>query len=326
LTACGDPATASSSTAFFTGRTVRIVVGFGAGGGYDVQARVLANYLGRHLPGGPTVVAESMPGAGGLIAANYLARQASRDGLTIGYIGLQAVLSQLIGSPGVQYDARRFIAIGALTSEDVDVCIMTRASGVHLGNWRTRAAPPRIGSTIRGSANHVRSTLMSAALDLPIRLVMGYKGTAEIRLAMESGEVDGTCLGLNTYRTTFEPTHQYAVTFRLGEDPDLRAQGVPAAVAADARGQALLDLTETLRQLDRFFVAPPDTPADRVEAIRSALAATLRDPEFLTAATQARLSIRPASAAEITDKMLAVLTLPADRRALVSQLLAEETR
>ena len=322
--ACGTAGSTRADEAF-QGQTLRIIVGFVAGGGYDLHARILARHLGRHLPGQPVVVVENTPGAGGLIAANYLARQARPDGLTVGYLGLSTVLPQLLEQPGVQYDARRFRVIGSPTVEDFDVCVAPRASGFDLNSWRGRAVPPRMGITTYGSANHARAMLLSAALDLPVRTVVGYKGMSDIRLAMESGEVETTCIGLDAFRATFEPSGDYTIVLQSGDAQSPRMRGVPSAarVVRTSHGEALLTLLSQLRTLDRFYAAPPDTPPDRVALLRIAFEQTLHDEAYLQQTAQARLETRPVNPEEVESRVRSVLNLPGDARREVAALLAQ---
>jgi tripartite-type tricarboxylate transporter receptor subunit TctC len=315
--------------AAFRGETIRLVVGFAPGGGYDLHARVTADHLGRHLPGSPAVVVENMTGAGGLIAANYLARQARPDGLTIGFFGLGLVLPQLLGRPGVQFDAREYAFIGAPTFEDIDVCLSTRDSGVDLAAWRKESVRRRIGVTTSGSASHARSALTAAALGLPARMVIGYDGTTSMRLALDGGEVDVLCVGLLAYRTMFEPSGTYRAVVQVGgEDPLLKQQGVPSAEAIvhEERGRFLLGMLSALRTLDRFYLAPPGTPEGLVTVLRAAFEETMRDKEFLLAAHRAGLEIRPLNFQEIAARIGNVVSLPQSARHEVAALLAAEPR
>lgn len=324
--ACSAPAPSTGVEDAFRGKTIRILVGFAAGGGYDLHARVTAGFLRRHIPGSSAVVVETMTGAGGLIAANYVARQARPDGLTIGFFGLGLVLPQLLERPGVQYDARQYAVIGAPTFEDVDVCVTLRGSGISLASWQSGAVPMRVAIAGSGSASHARTALTAAALNLPVRLVIGYDGMTAMRLALDSGEVDALCAGLLTYRTTFEPLGLYSALVQVGEDASLLQQGVPSAASQvhDARGQSLLDILSVLRTLDRFYLAPPGTPEDLVAVLRTAFEATMRDEQFLTTARQAGLEIRPLSGAEIAGRIRTVLNLPDDTRRDVAALLTPE--
>jgi tripartite-type tricarboxylate transporter receptor subunit TctC len=320
--ACSRPAADRKAADAFRGRTVRIIVGLSPGGGYDLYARVMAAHFRRHLPGEPTVVVENMPGAGGLIAANYLAHQARPDGLTIGLVGVQAVVAQFLRDPGAEFDAREFRAIGA-PADDMAVCVMSRASGVDLAAWREGRVRPRLGVTNYGATGHVNAMLLSAALHLPIRPVVGYLGTSDIRMAIESGELDGTCPFLNAYLATFEPKANYVVILQAGVARDLELEGVPSAsrLVRDDRGRELLDVLALMGPLARYYVVPSETPSDRTDLLRSAFEETMRDREFLQAAAAARLAIRPVSGSEVEKRVTALLSLPPEVRARITAIL-----
>ena len=179
------------------GRSVRILVGLSAGGGNDLYARVMAPHLSRHLPGQPSVIVENMPGAGGLIAANYLAHQARRDGTTIGMFALQSVLAQLLEDPGAQFDVRTFPVLGSPGQDDA-MCVVSRASGIDLAAWRDGHVHPRLGIANYGSVTHADAALLTAALHLPWQPSSGTKGTADVRVAIE--KADGACVGRSAYR------------------------------------------------------------------------------------------------------------------------------
>ena len=200
--ACSKRPGATGTDAHFQGQILRIVVGRSPGGTYDLYARAMAQYFGRHLPGHPTVVVENMPGAGGLLALKYLARQARPDGLTIGQVGLPGTMAQVTDDPETQADAARFHALGS-PADDVPVCVFSRASRIDLAAWRTGHVRPRLGVTSYGTPSQINTALMSAALQLPAQIVVGYKGTAEIRQAIASRELDGTCVGIDAYLRVF---------------------------------------------------------------------------------------------------------------------------
>ena len=181
---------------FYNNKTIRIVVGFSPGGGMDIYARAIGRHLGKNIPGKPTVIVENMPGAGSLIAANYLYKQAKPDGLTIGsWIG-GLVLQQVIGGQkGIEFDSRKFEWIG-VPAGDSSSCAVTKAGGVaNIDQWFAAKTPVKIGAMAPGSVTSDIPKILKAALNLPIQIVEGYKGTAEIRVAADSGEVDGGCWG-----------------------------------------------------------------------------------------------------------------------------------
>jgi len=189
---------------FYKGKTIRIVVGFSAGGGFDTYARTIARHLGKHIPGDPSVIVENMTGAGSLIAANHIFRVAKPDGLTIGHFIGGLFLGQVLGQPGIEFDARKFEYIGAPISDHV-VCALTKASGItSIDRWMASKTPLKMGGIAPGTSTPDNATrILKAALGLPIQVVSGYKGTAEVRLAAEGGEVAGGCWGWDSVSVTW---------------------------------------------------------------------------------------------------------------------------
>src|SRR6266850_506518 len=198
---------------FYKGKTIRLIVATTPGGGFDAYSRMLARHIGKHLPGNPTFVVENMPGASFLIGTNYLYRQAKPDGLTLGnWIGT-LVLHQLTGREGIEFDARKFEYVGAPVKNH-DTCVMTRASGIDSAQkWLSSPTPVKMGATPPGSTPYDNAMVLKEALGLPMQIVSGYKGTAEIRLAIDAGEEVGRKLiqvalhdvGAITYLYSFPP-------------------------------------------------------------------------------------------------------------------------
>src|SRR5215468_7835380 len=176
-------ATVSAQESFYRGKTLRIIVGAPPGGGYDTYTRALARYLGRHIPGAPTVVVDNMAGAGTLVAANHTYRVARPDGLTMVNFSGTFILGQILGLPGIEFDARKFEWIG-IPAKDHVVCAFTRASGItSVEAWMAAKTPVKVGATGRGSAPEDSVRILQTAVGLPTKIVSGYKGTADVRLA-----------------------------------------------------------------------------------------------------------------------------------------------
>lgn len=308
----------------FRGRTVRVIVSYGAGGGYDISARVLAEFLGRHLPGSPAIVVDNMPGAGGRLAASYLARQSVPDGLTIGLLGAAAVIPQVLDEVGVQYDIRRFNVVGAMASETDYVCVTRRDGGIDLEQWRTRQRGALIGTPGFAAAGHVQAALLASALNLPTRFVTGYRGTAEVRLALDGGEVDLLCMQLSSYRATVEPTGRYTLVLQSGEHPQLLEQGVPSAtrLVHDSRGRELLEVREAFVIADRFYVAPPDTAPSVIQHLRRGFAETMADQAYLAAMRAANIDAATVPPGEFDSRLLRLLNLPREQRQAVKDLVS----
>jgi tripartite-type tricarboxylate transporter receptor subunit TctC len=217
---------------FFEGKTMRIIVGFAAGGGYDTYARAIGRHLGKHIPGNPTVLVDNMTGAGSLISANHLYKVAKPDGLTLGHFSGGLFMGQVLGQPGVEFDARKFEFIGAALGEDV-VCGLTKASGItSVERWMASKTPVKLGGIAPGIPPDNTARILKAALGLPIQVVSGYKGTAEVRLAAEGGELAGGCWAWDSMRVNWrravEAGDAVVVTARAGAAAVAGPRGRPS--------------------------------------------------------------------------------------------------
>src|SRR5437870_3190551 len=279
---------AETQESFYRGKTVRIVVGFTAGGGFDVYSRAIARHMTRHIPGHPTIIVENMPGAGSLISANYLYKIAKPDGLTIGHFIGGLLLGQVLGQKGVEFDARKFEYIGAPVYEHPG-CATTTASGItSLEKCMTSPTPAKMGGMAPGTANP--DNIMRAAratIGLPTQIVTGYKGTAEIRLAAESGELAGACWGWGSLRATWRKgldAREVQVVLQITPKPHPDLPNVPLAITYAKTDEARRIIEVAVHNdstLVRTYTLPPATPTDRVPILRKACQETLRDPAFL---------------------------------------------
>lgn len=301
--ACAGPASAQPK--FFEGKTIRIIVGFSAGGGYDTYSRAIARHMSRHIPGNPAVIVDNMTGAASLIAANHVFKVAKPDGLTIVNFHGNQVIGQLLGREGIEFDVRKFQWIG-VPMRDSAACALTKASGVtSLDKWAAAKTPVKLGGIGPGDTTHDVARVLQATLGLPIQLVRGYKGTADVRLAAEAGEVAGGCWQWESIKVTWRKAleaGEIAIVLQVTPKPLADLPNVPVASS--------LARTEEARQLisagiivptaiSRLYALPPATPADRVQTLRAAFLATLRDPEFLADAKRARLEIDPIGGEEL---------------------------
>ena len=297
--------TAGAQEPSFEGKTIRIVVGFSAGGGFDVYARTIARHMGNYLPGKPTIIVENMPGAGSLIAANHTYNQAKPDGLTIGHFIGGVVVGQLLGNPGAQFDSQKFEWLGAPAKLDA-VCALTKATGVvDLRAWMNVKTPVKLGATGPGSETYDVPRVLQTALGLPMQIVSGYKGTADIRLAAETGEVGGLCWGWEVMKS------QWSKALESG-DARVVIQAVPKAEADLPKVPLAMDLakTEEAKQLIQIgihdqsailrpFALPPGTPKGTVKVMQQAFQQTMKDAQFLAEMKQAKLGLDPVDVAEI---------------------------
>lgn len=312
----------------FEGKTIRIVVGFSAGGGFDAYARAIARHIGRHLPGKPSVIVDNMPGAGSLVAANHIYNQAKPDGLTIGHFIGGLIMGQLFGNPGTQFDAQKFEWIGAPAKLEA-VCALTKASGIaDLRQWAAAKSPVKLGATGPGSETYDVPKVLQASLNLPMQVVSGYKGTADIRVAAESGELAGICWGWEAMKGQWSNA-------LANDNAKVVVQALPTAHSDLPRVPLAIEVakTEQAKQLIqvgihdqsailRPYAFPPKTPKNIVESMRRAFQETMKDPQFLAEMKQAKLSVDPVKAEEIQGIVAGLFRLDSVLMAKLKDILA----
>ncbi|OGP26298.1 MAG: hypothetical protein A2038_07325 [Deltaproteobacteria bacterium GWA2_57_13] len=299
-------ATASAQESFFTGKTARIIVGFSAGGGFDLFSRTIARHMRRFIPGNPTIIVENMTGAGALIAANHIYKVAKPDGLTIGNIHGGLFFQQLLGSSGIEFDALKFEYVGVPVNEK-SVCVMTKASGItSIEKWIASKVPVKLGSTGPGSLTYSAPKILNETLGLPIQLVTGYKGVADIRLAAESGELAGVCGwswdSVKAVWTKAIESGDAVVVLQTVPQPHPDLPKVPLAInfakTEEAR-QLIQSGIHDVSDVTYSYVLPPGTAKERVRILRRAFMDTMNDPEFLADAKKSRFGIDPLTGEEM---------------------------
>ena len=283
---------------FYKGKTIRLIVATTPGGGFDAYSRAIARHMGKYIPGNPTIIVENMPGAGMLIGANYLYKQAKPDGLTVGnWIGT-LVLGQITSRKGVEFDARKFEYVGAPVRNH-DLCLMTKASGITSAEkWMASKTPVKMGATPPGSTPFDVAAILKEATGLPAQLVSGYKGTADIRVAVDSGEVAGLC-GLSwasarvTWRKQLE-TGDVVVVLQSAPKahPDLPNVPLSINLAKTEMGRKLIQAgIHDTSVITYLYSLPPGTPKERVQILRRAFEGTMKDSDFLAETTKANMEI-----------------------------------
>jgi tripartite-type tricarboxylate transporter receptor subunit TctC len=309
------PGELAAATAFYSRKTVSIVVGSGAGGGFDTTARLVARHIGRHIPGTPTVIVVNMPGGGGLVAANHLFNAAPKDGTVIGLFHEAQVMNQLTGGEGVQFDLLKFNWLGS-SYDDPNVCIVrSDASVTALRDLVSRAEPIAIGGTGPGSNSHDAPRVLAAATGASLRTVAGYTTTNDVRLGIERGEVQGMCLGWESVRSTAAQwlEDEYAQVFvQNGTTRHRDLPDVPLALefARDEQSRLLLRLLDAPSSISKPFALPPDVDERRVRVMRHALSVTYRDHAFLTEAAAMHLDFQPRTSQAIHEVLSEVLATP----------------
>jgi tripartite-type tricarboxylate transporter receptor subunit TctC len=304
---------AAEPEGFYKGKTVITYIGFAPGGSYDYFGRLVARHLGKHLPGNPTVIAESMPGAGSFTAANYLYARAPRDGSALGIVSQTVAIEEALGTSGVQYKTSRFNWIGRATS--VNEVSLT----FHSSNTRTIrdaiANETTMASTGAGSPSETYLKLLNAVAATRFKLVGPYPASNDAMLAMERGEVDGAFTSYNTLKVSRQDwlrDKKINILVQYGErSADL--PDVPFAVdlAKTEADRQLMAFYVSSEQIGRAFLAPPETPADRIAALRKAYDETMQDPQLLAEIDQSHSEFNPLSGEKLQRLVAATADVPA---------------
>jgi tripartite-type tricarboxylate transporter receptor subunit TctC len=306
---------ALSQEPFYKDKTIRIIVATAAGGGYDLYTRTMARHMRKYIPGEPTIVVENMPGAGHLIGANYVYKVAKPDGLTIGHFIGSLFLQQLLGKPGVEFDALKFNFIGVPAQDNYMIGLSKTTGITSMEQWLASKRIVKIGGIGAGSATDDIPKVLAATIGLPLQVVAGYKGTSEVRLAFNSGEIEGICNAWESFKSTWrKELEANEVTLILQAIP-MRHREVPNVPLAidyaktDEAKRMIRSVIHTIAPTVRPYVLPPGTPKDRVETLRRAFMSTMKDQEFLADAAKAKLDINPLDGATLETNVKEVFTL-----------------
>jgi len=312
---------------FYEGKTIRFIVGFSAGGGYDAYTRTIARHMGKHVPGNPVFVVDNMPGAGSLISANYSYKVAKPDGLTIGHFIGGLFLQQLLGKPGVEFDSLKFEYIG-VPAQDNFILGVAKSTGITAPEkWITSKQVVKFGGVATGSGTDDFPNLLKATISLPIQMVSGYKGTADIRLAFNSGEIAGLSNSWESTKSTWKKeleTGDFVPVLQVTNKPHPELPKLPLAVNL-ARTDDAKKLIQTVARVHGPsvlpYVVPPGTPKDRVQILRKAFMDTMKDPEFLAEAKKASLDINPDDGAELEQNVKDIFKLDQSLIAKLKEIL-----
>jgi hypothetical protein len=295
-----------SVAAFYRGRTVQAVVGYTPGSTFEFYLRMFVRHLGRHVPGNPNIVVQHMPGAGSLKATAYLAAIAPRDGSVIGIINPVTTIEPMIDPANTKFDARMFRWLGSLNSE-VSTC------GFWAKDLRTLADLKRrevvVGSTGPASGSTVDAKILGPLAGINFKVVTSYPGLTEVRLAAERGEVDGHCglqvSAIKTIAWDDFKAGRFAVPIQMGlqKHPELPDVTNAYDLATSEDDRALFRLIFGPWAYGRPMLAPPETPGERVAALRAAFKAAVADPAFLAEAGRINMEVQP-TAPEMIDKLV----------------------
>src|SRR5262245_1234982 len=302
---------------FYKGKTVSLIAGFPPGGGYDTYVRVLARHYGRFIPGQPITVASNLPGAGSLNAANQIYNKTAPDGLALAMFASSAAMEPLLGNKAAQFDNTKFSWIGSM-SNDVAYCAVWRGPGVAATFDEMLSKETIFGGGAPAAITYQHPMVLKNVLHASIRVIQGYAGTRDINLAMQRGEVHGTC-GLfgSSIKSSFADdvkAGRLKVVIQMGNKQSDEFGAVPSVFdyARTDDERAVLDVHFRQLLLGRPVAGPPGIPADRLKALREALTATMKDAEFLSEANKAGLDIDPASVEEVDALLKRFAAFPPD--------------
>jgi tripartite-type tricarboxylate transporter receptor subunit TctC len=302
-------ARADAVSDFYRGKTITIIVGYTAGGGYDIYARALARHMGKHLPGNPSFIVQNITGAGSLNAANHIYNVSAKDGTVFGTFARGLAIEPLIGTAKVQFDATRFTWLGSGTNE-ISLCATWHTSPI-----KTWADALKTGFTVggegAGSDPDTYAALIRNIFGVKLRLVTGYHGTSDIILAIERGEIDGRCgwswSSIKSTRAAWITEKKLNYIAHNSEQKAAELAHVPSiADFANNRQKQVIRLVSSRQVMGRPFAAPPGVPEQRKQALRKAFDDTLKDPAFLEEAGKLKLEVNPVTGSEV-DKLIAEL-------------------
>jgi tripartite-type tricarboxylate transporter receptor subunit TctC len=300
---------------FYRGKRITVMIGYATGGGFDLYARLLARHMGSHIPGQPTLVPQNFVGAGSLNAANTLYNVAARDGTVFGTFARGMAMEGLIGSDKVQFDATKFTWLGSATNE-LSVCATWHASPTK--TWADLLSKPTtVSGTGAGADPDTFAALVKNVFGAKLKLISGYRGTGEMNLAIERGEVDGRCgWSWGVIKSTqpgwvAEKKLNVIVQLSLHKSPEL--PGVPLIMDfANDRQKQILKMVLSRQVMGRPFAAPPGLPDDRTQALRKAFDETLKDPVFLEDANRQGLDTDPVGGVEVEKLVNELYRTPKD--------------
>lgn len=302
---------------FYRGKTITIVVGGSAGGGYDILARTLAPFFGRHIPGNPDVVVQNMPGAGGIVSMNYIANAAAQDGTIIASPNNNTPFEPLFGTPEAKYDPTKLNWIGSPSPETALLAIWRATPVDTIEQARTHEL--RVGASGANSTPAFYAKLLNETLGLKLKLIVGFPGQNDALLAMERGEIDGYpsafYSSLMSTRPDWIAKKMVKILVQIGKEPLKQLPDAPFApdLAANSADRRFIEEASAPLAVGRPFVAGPKVPADRVKLLQDAMTAAFADPAFKSVADEAQLGVdAPMSGSELAAIVAKAYASPPD--------------
>jgi tripartite-type tricarboxylate transporter receptor subunit TctC len=301
-------ANAQTVEEFYRGRTLSLIIPNAPGGSFDLYARLVATHLGRFIPGHPSIVPQNMPGAGGMQAANYIATIAPKDGSVLSVLVPNITLAQVLGVPAIAYDTRKLNWIGRIVATTATLFTWHTSATKTLADLKTRETLLATAGSL--SQAEIDSTMLNGVVGTKLRLIRGYKGSAEAALAVERGEADGTLMPWEFIKSAHadwirDGKIAIVATYTRHPIPGRPDVGSVFAFAETAEQRSVLNLFLGSDEMGHPIAMPPDVPRDRVAAVRNALDTMVGDPDFLADAAQRKLDLLPGRAEELERSVAA---------------------
>jgi tripartite-type tricarboxylate transporter receptor subunit TctC len=322
------PAAAQDSVAeFYKGKTVRIVVGIGVGSGYDINARLLARHMANYIPGNPTVIVQNQPGAGSLTMTNQLYASGPFDGTAIGASFNGMPTTPLLQPAAARFDPNKLIWLGSTNRETQALYVWHTVPLQTLDEAKTKEIV--IGAQAPGSTQYDFPMVANSLFDFKFKVITGYQATPKIHLAMESGEVHGTIANWSTLKAIAtnwldEKKIRILSQWTLKKNPELPDVPMFLDYAKTDAERAALELVTARLEYGRPFFLPPGVPAERVEALRRAFDATMKDKEFLAEADKLKIEIEPLTGEQVAEVVKKVSATHPDVVARVRQAMEKK--
>jgi tripartite-type tricarboxylate transporter receptor subunit TctC len=287
---------------FYRGKTVTMVIGYPPAGANDVYARMVARHIGRHIPGNPNVVPRNMPGAGSLIAANHIFNVAPKDGTVLGLLVPTLPLEEALGASAVKFRSAGFHWVGRMAPAPNITFVMATSPVKSIADAFDKTAI--LGATGRSATNAIYPTVLNNVLGTKFKVVTGYEGSAAAMLAMERGEVEGHSATYDTLKTVHadwlaQKKVNVVVQYSLSRHPELKDVPTTVELARNPEQAQILRAVSSASEIGKFVLTTPETPADRVQALRQAFDAMVRDAEFIADAQKLRVELGPLAGADL---------------------------
>ena len=320
-----SPAHAESVADFYRGRTINVLIGVNVGGGYDFEARLLARFMRAHIPGNPLLVPQNVIGAGGIKMANYLYSIAAQDGTAVGMFPSTLVAAQAVGTDGVQYDANKFAWLGSITTSPVTLAVWRDSPVRSLDDARRQQVV--VAASNKGAITYTFPHMLNELLGTKFKIVSGYQGNSTMTVAMERGEVQGVTNSWDSWKS-FNPAWVREGKIRVLVQTEPKAKDLPdipsvQELARSVSDRQVMALIVSGDALGKPLAASPNVPPERVQALRDAFEATIRDPAFIEAAAAARVEINPISGTALQATVARVLATPQDLAERARMIIAE---